>query len=84
MTPIDFEVTGSKVKVTGALTLKLDFKIFTFEAWRIHTLAMHWLSNLRFGRVVVLELLMTTVDSDKVVCGGIHAMTVAVLVISQY
>jgi hypothetical protein len=24
---------------------------------------------------------MATVDSDKVVCGGIHAMTVAVLVI---
>jgi hypothetical protein len=24
---------------------------------------------------------MATVDSDKVVCGGIHAMTVAVLVV---
>jgi hypothetical protein len=43
---------------------------------------MHWLSNLRFGREVVLELLMATVDSDKVVCGGIHAMTVAVLVLA--
>jgi hypothetical protein len=53
MSPIDFEVTWSKVKVTRAL--KLDFKIFTFEAWRLHILAMHWLSNLRFGRVVVLE-----------------------------
>jgi hypothetical protein len=41
---------------------------------------MHWLSNLRFGRKVVLELSMATVDSDKVVCGSIHAMTVAVLV----
>jgi hypothetical protein len=41
---------------------------------------MHWLSNLRFGREVAFELLMATVDSDKVVCGGIHAMTVAVLV----
>jgi hypothetical protein len=26
---------------------------------------------------------MVTVDSDKVVCGGIHAMTVAVLFICQ-
>jgi hypothetical protein len=42
---------------------------------------MHWLTTLRFGREVVLELLMTNVDSDKVVCGGIHAMTVAVLVL---
>jgi hypothetical protein len=41
---------------------------------------MHWLSNLRFGREVVLEFYMATVDSDKVVCGGIHAMIVAVLV----
>jgi hypothetical protein len=41
---------------------------------------MHWLSNLRFGREVVLALLMATVDSDKVVCGGIHAKIVAVLV----
>jgi hypothetical protein len=55
MTPIDFVVTGSKVKITGALTKKRDFKIFTIEALRIHILAMHWLSNLRFGRVVVLE-----------------------------
>jgi hypothetical protein len=94
VTPFDFEVTGSKVKVTGTLKKKLfpsiaynacqqciDFDIFTFEACRIHNLAMHWLSNLRFGREVVLELKMATVDSDKVVCGGIHAMTVAVLVI---
>jgi hypothetical protein len=67
VTPIDFEVTGSKVKVTGILTKKsfspqllnnacpqcIDFVIFTFEACRIHNLAMHWLSNLRFGREVV-------------------------------
>jgi hypothetical protein len=103
MAPIDFEVTGSKVKVTGALTKKafplnclrmlwltvfifgievvydsllilgdcvkgqvtgiftiislsaqmlryacpqcIDFDIFTFEACRIHNLAIHWLSN---------------------------------------
>jgi hypothetical protein len=41
---------------------------------------MHWLSNLRFGREVVLELSMATVDCDKVVCRGIYAMTMAVLV----
>jgi hypothetical protein len=41
---------------------------------------MLWLNNLRFGREVVLEILMATVDSDKVVCGGIHAMKVEVLV----
>jgi hypothetical protein len=34
----------------------IDFDIFTFEACRIHNLAMHWLSNRRFGREVVLEL----------------------------
>jgi hypothetical protein len=34
----------------------IDFDIFTFEAWRIHNLEMHWLSNLRFGREVILEL----------------------------
>jgi hypothetical protein len=36
----------------------IDFDIFTFEAFtfRIQNLAMHWLSNLRFGREVVLEL----------------------------
>jgi hypothetical protein len=70
VTPIDFEVTESKVKVTGTLTKKknsphffknafpqcIDFDIFTFEAHRIHNLAMHWLSNLRVGREVVLEL----------------------------
>jgi hypothetical protein len=44
--------------------------ILTFEAFRIHNLAMHWLTYLRFGREV---------DSDKVVCVGIHAKTVAVL-----
>jgi hypothetical protein len=68
VTPIDFVVTGSKV--TGTLTKKsfppkllknacpqcIDFDIFTFEACRINNLAMHWLSNLRFGREVVLEL----------------------------
>jgi hypothetical protein len=59
----------------------IDFDIFTFEVCRIHNLAMHWLSYLRFGREVVLELKMVTVDSDKVVCGGIHAITVAVLVL---
>jgi hypothetical protein len=57
----------------------IDFDIFTFEACRIHNLAMHWLSNLRFCKDVVFELSMVTVDSDKVVCGGIHTMTVAVL-----
>jgi hypothetical protein len=41
---------------------------------------MHWLNTLRFGTEFVLELLMATVDSDKVVCRGIHAMIVAVLV----
>jgi hypothetical protein len=60
----------SKVKVTEAFTtmslsaqmLKnacpqcIDFDNFTFEACRIHTLAMHWFNNLRFGREVVLEL----------------------------
>jgi hypothetical protein len=44
---------------------------------------MHWLSNLRFGMEVFFELLMATVDYDKVVCGGIHAMIVAVLVHSK-
>jgi hypothetical protein len=39
---------------------------------------MHWLRNLRFDREVVLELLMATVLSDKVVCGGIYVMTVVV------
>jgi hypothetical protein len=34
----------------------IDFDIFTFEACRIHNLAMQWLSNLIFGREVVLEL----------------------------
>jgi hypothetical protein len=58
----------------------IDFVSFTFEACRIHNFAMHWLNNLRFGREVVLELQMATVDSDKMVYGGIHAMTVAVLV----
>jgi hypothetical protein len=68
VTPIDFEVTGSKVKVTGTLTKKKLFfsiakecpvrnvLILTFEACRIHNLAMHWLSNLRFGREVVPAL----------------------------
>jgi hypothetical protein len=60
----------SKVKVTGIFTIMslsaqmlknacpqfIDFEIFTFEACRIHNLAMHWLSNLRFGREVVFEL----------------------------
>jgi hypothetical protein len=34
----------------------IEFDIFTFKARRIHNLTMHWLSNLRFGREVVLEL----------------------------
>jgi hypothetical protein len=60
----------SKVKVTKIFTIIslsaqmlknacpqcIDFDIFTFEACRIHNLAMHWLSNLRFGREVILEL----------------------------
>jgi hypothetical protein len=60
----------SKVKVTGIFTIislsaKMlktacsqcsGFDIFTFEACRIHNLAMHWFSNIRFGREVVLEL----------------------------
>jgi hypothetical protein len=60
----------SKVKVTGIFTLIrmsaqmlknacpkcIDFDIFTFEACRIHNLVMHWLSDLRFGREMVLEL----------------------------
>jgi hypothetical protein len=62
----------------------IDFNIFTFEACRIHNLAMHWLSNLRLYREVVFELSMVTIDSDKVVCGGILAMTVAVLVSFRY
>jgi hypothetical protein len=54
VTHIDFEVTGSKVKVPGALNIKsfspqllknacpqcIDFDIFTFEACRIHNNAM--------------------------------------------
>jgi hypothetical protein len=67
MTPIDFEVAGSKVKVTEIFTIisillkclripVCSVLILTFKAWRIHSLAMHWLSNLRFGREVVLEL----------------------------
>jgi hypothetical protein len=60
----------SKVKATGIYTIIslsaqmlknacqqcIDFDIFSFEACRIHNLAMHWLSNLRFGKEVVLEL----------------------------
>jgi hypothetical protein len=63
-------VTVSKVKVTGIFTIIslsaqmlknacpqcIDFDILTFEARRIHNLAMRWLSNHRFGREVVLGL----------------------------
>jgi hypothetical protein len=70
MAPIDFKLTVSKVKVTGIFTIIslsaqmlknarpqcIDFDIVTFEACRIRNLAMHWLSNLRFGKEVVLEL----------------------------
>jgi hypothetical protein len=41
----------------------------------------HCLPTLIFGRDVDLELKMTTVDSDKVVYGDVHAITVAVLVL---
>jgi hypothetical protein len=34
----------------------IDFDIVTFEAIMINNLAIHWLPNLRFGRVVALEL----------------------------
>jgi hypothetical protein len=44
---------------------------------------MHWLTTLIFGLEVFLELSMTTIDSEKVVCGGIHAMTVADLVFTN-
>jgi hypothetical protein len=59
MAPIDFQLTVSKVKVTGIFTvislsaqmLKnaclqcIDFDIFTLKACRIHKLAMYWLGQ---------------------------------------
>jgi hypothetical protein len=53
---LDKKISFSPQLLKNACPQCIDFDIFTFEACRIHNLAMHWLGNLRFGREVVLEL----------------------------